>query len=285
MMTTVPIGDPRDVEFTHRLRGVDEREVRNHLAEVGARMDRLEGQRRMLQDTVNTVTNTRDALAEERNALNAQLNRARSEVQSLQIERDHLRREVDQLGAHVREMAEAEAEPDRGGAVDAQIVEMFRQAQDLVDTLIQEAQDHNREIMASARAEEQRIIGEARQRADGQLARPATELRAMVAYTSVARDQIRSIVETLGQQLAKLEDLPELDLATPGEVEPIRSEPESGWQLNPRRSQPSYSTEPEDAPRRNASQAAERDFTTPSITEFRSARRGANGFHSGNSLD
>lgn len=116
----------RNVEFSHRIRGVDEFEVSEYL----------------------------DLLADQVHALNQELTRLRSESDRLRAENDQLRADNERLSAPVDA-------PD----LTPRAASLLLHAQQTADALVEEAVRRSREMLAVARAEKRAMLRNAEEAA------------------------------------------------------------------------------------------------------------------------
>ena len=185
--------------FSHRMRGLDEDEVREYL--------------HLLADQV-------EASERERSTLHAEVERLRGEAESL-------RREVEDLRA-----SRSEPGPDE---ISPQAVILFSQAQQVADQLVEEAVLHARDLMSSARLQQREIMEQAHRaaeaaardaaQADGRsivtavtadYSTPVPEIEYVRTFARVAQAQLRSVVEALSAEVEKLSEVPRLDGETRG---------------------------------------------------------------------
>ena len=185
----------RTEEFSHRVRGLDETEVRDYL----------------------------DLLADQVAAADAQREAQNAELERLRAEAEHLRNENFRL----REEAE------RGsGEISPQAVALFSQAQQVADQLVEEAVVHARDLMMSARHQQRDILQRAHDTAS-QVARrsgapqiveataqevqrggydhPVPEIEYVRTFARVAQGQLRSVLDALTEQVDRLGEVPHLD--------------------------------------------------------------------------
>ena len=186
----------RTEEFSHRVRGLDETEVRDYLD--------------LLADQVATSD-------------------IQSEAQNAEIEK--LRAEVDQLRNENLRLRE---ESERGsGEISPQAVALFSQAQQVADQLVEEAVVHARDLMMSARHQQRDILqrahdtatqvarrtgappqiveGEAEEVLPGGYTHPVPEIEYVRTFAKVAQVQLRSVLDALTEQVDRLDDVPHLD--------------------------------------------------------------------------
>lgn len=118
----------RSEVFSHRLRGLDEEEVRDYLD--------------LLADQVETTDAERATL--------------RSEVERMRAENDRMRAENDQLREQARRAATE---------VNPQAVALFSQAQQVADQLVEDAVAHVRDLLMSAHSQKRDILRRAQRSA------------------------------------------------------------------------------------------------------------------------
>lgn len=209
----------RSEEFTHRMRGLDEAEVREYLDLIASQVE---------------------AADRERAQTFAQLEQLRSDNERLSAELQRVR----------ADLAEQEAAGDR---VNEQAVELFSQAQLVAEEMIETVTRDARERLGQARTQEQKILQEAleaaektRREAEAAIARatgsrPRTstfdreigrsvadagaataELEHVRSFARVAQAQMQSIMDALAAQVERLGDTPApgRPMATPPEQEP-----------------------------------------------------------------
>ena len=124
----------RDVQFTHRIRGVDEYEVAEYL----------------------------DLLADQVHATDLEMSRLRQEAEALRHENARLRDDNDRLAATT---PPARSTPD----VTPQAAALLLNAQRAADDLVEEAVRRVKEMMAVARAEKNAILRNAQEAAAAML--------------------------------------------------------------------------------------------------------------------
>jgi cell division initiation protein len=217
----------RGEEFTHRMRGLDEGEVREYLDLLADQVQSSERQRRDLLDE--------DA-------------RLRGENDRLKNETDQLRGEVDRLRSEVERMrnAQPETSPDE---ISPQAVMLFSQAQQVADQLVEEAVLHARDLMSSARHQQREILEQAHRAADAaareaaqvsgrsivtsvttaatEYTTPVPEIEYVRTFARVAQVQLRSVLEALADQVEQLGELPRLDRESRLSIAPLPRQPGS----------------------------------------------------------
>jgi cell division initiation protein len=177
----------RREEFSHRMRGLDEQEVREYL----------------------------DLLADQ--------------VQATDMERGELVAENDRLRAEVEQLRNARPAP-ADDEINPQAVILFSQAQEVADQLVEEAVQHARDLMTSARNQQREILEEAHRAAEAaareaarvgghdmvttvsatalEYSTPIPELEYVRTFTQVAQVQLRSVLEALAEQVDRLDQVP-----------------------------------------------------------------------------
>ena len=217
----------RGEEFTHRMRGLDEGEVREYLD--------------LLADQVQSSERQRTDLLDE-------TGRLRGENDRLQSENDQLRGEVDRLRGEVERMRNArpETSPDE---ISPQAVMLFSQAQQVADQLVEEAVLHARDLMSSARHQQREILEQAHRAADAaareaaqvsgrsivtsvttaatEYTTPVPEIEYVRTFARVAQVQLRSVLEALADQVEQLGELPRLDQESRLSFAPLPRQPGS----------------------------------------------------------
>ncbi len=185
----------RNEVFSHRMRGLDEEEVREYL----------------------------DMLADQVEASDRERQESLAENERLRADNEDLRSQNENLRTATAESAEDEISP--------QAVALFSQAQQVADQLVEEAVLHARDLMSSARHQQREILEEARRAAEtvaGEVARvggpegmtsvagtlpeystPVPEIEYVRTFARVAQVQLRSVIDALAEQVDKLGDVPE----------------------------------------------------------------------------
>ncbi len=194
----------RGEAFTHRMRGLDEGEVREYLD--------------LLADQVQSSERQRTDLLDE-------TGRLRGENDRLKDENDRLRGEVERM-----RNTQPETSPDE---ISPQAVILFSQAQQVADQLVEEAVLHARDLMSSARHQQREILEQAHRAADAaareaaqvsgrsivtsvttaatEYTTPVPEIEYVRTFARVAQVQLRSVLEALADQVEQLGELPRLD--------------------------------------------------------------------------
>jgi cell division initiation protein len=191
----------RSEEFSHRMRGLDEQEVRDYLDVLASQVEASERDRR---------------------------------EDAAEIER--LRAEVERRRAEAEELRQAPREPEQG-EISPQAVALFSEAQQVADQLVEEAVLHARDLMSSARLQQREILEEARRAAetladglmDGageslpsavgaatEYATPVPEIEYVRTFARIAQVQLRSVINALAEQVDKLGNVPDLQEIGPG---------------------------------------------------------------------
>jgi cell division initiation protein len=183
--------------FSHRMRGLDEEEVREYLD--------------LLADQVQSSERQRTDLI--------------AENESLRDETERLRDETERLRNAQRESPQDEISP--------QAVILFSQAQQIADQLVEEAVQHARDLMTSARHQQREILEQAHRAAEvaareaaqvrgGSIVTSATaaatdyttpvpEIEYVRTFARVAQVQLRSVLDALSEQVERLGEVPRLD--------------------------------------------------------------------------
>jgi DivIVA domain-containing protein len=181
----------RNESFSHRIRGLDEDEVRDYLD--------------LLADQVQSADAERAALRADNERLRAENERLRSE------------------------------QPDRASTeISPQAVALFSQAQQVADRLVEEAVQHARDLMTSARNQQREILERAHEAAEAAAAEaaaadarsssliqseaspptayttPVPEIEYVRTFARVAQIQLRSVLDALTEQVEKLGEVPQL---------------------------------------------------------------------------
>ena len=178
----------REETFQRRMRGLDAAKVYGYLDLLA---DQVQATERELNET--RAKNER---------LQAELQRGRAELQRMQAELDH----HEQVGDRVNE----------------QVIQMFSQAQLVVEEMVQDVSRDARERIGQARAHERQIVAEAMDTA-GQQVR---------SYARTAQAQMQSIVNSFASEVDQLgsAQLPgEPGSAVPHENDPLFDTPRD-WQ-------------------------------------------------------
>jgi cell division initiation protein len=184
--------------FSHRMRGLDEEEVREYLD--------------LLADQVQSSERQRTDLIAENESLREETQRLREETQRLRN-------------------AQRESPPQ--DEISPQAVILFSQAQQVADQLVEEAVLHARDLMTSARHQQREILEQAHRAAevaahDAAQARggsivtsataaatdyttPVPEIEYVRTFARVAQVQLRSVLEALSEQVDRLGEVPRLD--------------------------------------------------------------------------
>ena len=188
----------REEVFTHRLRGLDESEVRDFL----------------------------DGIADQVQATERERAQTRAENQ-------RLRASVEELRQREREAAHSTAEPS------PESIALFSHAQQIADQLVEEAVVHARDVMSSARLQQREILQKAHESAEAvarevaaatpaapppvlPAAEPAydtpvealSEVEYVRTYTQIAQAQLRSVIESLSEQVDRLTEVPDVDIVS-----------------------------------------------------------------------
>jgi cell division septum initiation protein DivIVA len=154
----------REETFQRRMRGLDAGKVYGYLDLLA---DQVQATERELHET--KAKNDR---------LQAELQRGRAELQRMQAELDH----HEQAGDRVNE----------------QVIQMFSQAQLVVEEMVQDVSRDARERIGQARAEEQKIVAAAMDTAGEQVR----------SYARTAHAQMQSIVDSFATEVDHLGPTP-----------------------------------------------------------------------------
>jgi cell division initiation protein len=218
----------RDEVFSHRMRGLDEHEVREYL----------------------------DLLAD-------QVAATELEREQLQTENRRLREEAERLRASSGSSSGSGASSDD---ISPQAVILFSQAQQVADQLVEEAVLHARDLMSSARHQQREILEQAHKAAEAaarqaaaasgremvssatsaaaDYSAPVPEIEYVRTFAQVAQVQLRSVLEALSEQVDRLDEVTRE--ATPAEGRrrsvdegSARALAERTWRVEPRPPRPS----------------------------------------------
>ena len=179
--------DIRNEAFTHRMRGLDEAEVREYLD--------------LLADQVQTAENEHAEFRAENARLRAENTRLRAANERLLTE-----------------------QTQAGGAADgnSHAVALFSEAQAVADALVEEAVQRARELMTEARAKEREILRQAHEAADAAAREasrtdagrveivpltPVAEVEYVRAFAKVTQVQLRNVLEAVAEQVNRLGEL------------------------------------------------------------------------------
>jgi vacuolar-type H+-ATPase subunit H len=147
-----------------------------------------------------------DQLADQVQATERELNESRAKNQRLQTELQRGRAELQRV------QAELDHHEQAGARVNDQVIQMFSQAQLVVEEMVQDVSRDARERIGQARAHERRIVAEAMDTA-GQQVR---------GYAQTAQEQMQSIVNSFATEVEHL-GTPELG---PHPNDPLPDEPQ-----------------------------------------------------------
>jgi cell division septum initiation protein DivIVA len=126
-----------------------------------------------------------DQLADQLRATESDLSESRAKNEHLQAELQRVQAELDQYeGA--------------GDRVNAQVVELFSQAQLVVEEMVQDVTRDARERIGQARAQERRIVAEAMDTAEQQVR----------TYAQSAQAQMHSLVDSWASEVGRLGTAP-----------------------------------------------------------------------------
>lgn len=179
----------RNEVFSHKMRGLDEDEVREYL------------------ETLADQVEATDELLYSRST---ELDQLRQEVEALRQENRRFREEVEHSSTEISPQA----------------VALFSQAQQVADQLVEEAVVHARDLMMSARHQQRDILQRAHEAAEEAVRRtgapqvqtppskystPIPEVEYVRTFARVAQVQLRSVLEALTEQVDRLGEMPELE--------------------------------------------------------------------------
>jgi DivIVA domain-containing protein len=193
--TEPPRGDasPEDLRrknFTVRLRGVDQDEVRSFLTGVADQIDRLRAQTATLSQEKQNLTLQNQALTKQLQSLYAALEEARADP---------------------KEQATDQA------------VSILNQAQQLADSLIDEAMQSSRDLLLTARSQQRDVMEQAKATAKGAVDRataveqrvssqeaPIQDVEYIRMFAKVAQVHFQAVLDALDEQLHHLGEVPEV---------------------------------------------------------------------------
>lgn len=223
----------RNEVFSHRMRGLDEVEVREYLE--------------LLADQVAATEHERTTL--------------HAETSQLRAENDRLREELRQAQSSQRSRSESPED------ISPQAVILFSQAQQVADQLVEEAVLHARDLMSSARHQQREILEQAHKAAEAaarqaaqasgrdlvssaaataaDYATPIPEIEYVRTFAQVAQVQLRSVLEALSEQVDRLDEVTRESAPSEGrrriEEGSARAYAERTWRVEPRPPRPSDS--------------------------------------------
>jgi cell division septum initiation protein DivIVA len=149
------------------------------------------------------------------------LNHVADDLDRLLHQVRNLRTENQRLGERVREQAGTN---DMESVTD-QAVQLFSQAQQVADSLIEEAVQRARELLSTARSQQRGIMDEAHQAAERAASQVSEtigspgaghsasmqEIEYVRTFAKVAQLQFRAVLEALNDQVDKLGEMPQID--------------------------------------------------------------------------
>ena len=151
-----------------------------------------------------------DLLADQVQATERELSESRARNERLQAELQRGRAELQRVQAELDQYEQA------GDRVNEQVVQMFSQAQLVVEEMVQDVSRDARERIGQARAHERKIVAEAMDTA-GQQVR---------SYAKTAQAQMQSIVDSFGAEVDQLAPLSgEPGAAAPHQKDPLFDSP------------------------------------------------------------
>lgn len=191
----------RNEVFGHRMRGLDEDEVRDYL----------------------------EALADQIEETNERLYERSSEL-------EELRREAEALRAENRRLREATAHaPHAPTDTNPKAVEVLGQAQQVADQLVQEAVIRARDMIVSARHQQRDMLEHPHDSADTAVRRtgarqvqyppteystPISEVEHVRTVARAAQGELKSLLEALTDQVERLSQMPQLEPGRSQVVQP-----------------------------------------------------------------
>lgn len=142
------------------------------------------------------------------------LNALTDELEPIYAQLAHAIRENDQLRA---KLSQVEADPE--DQITEHAVALLTQAQQLADGLIDEAMQSARDLMANARAQQQEMVDQAGQSANGVGGRatalaerdPGQDVEYIRMFARVAQTQFLAVLDALKEQVNKLGEVSEVD--------------------------------------------------------------------------
>ena len=173
----------RDETFQRRMRGLDAAKVYGYL----------------------------DLLADQVEATERELNESRARNERLQAELQRGRAELQRVQAELDQYEQA------GDRVNEQVVQLFSQAQLVVEEMVSDVSRDARERIGQARAHERKIVAEAMDTA-GQQVR---------SYARTAQEQMQSIVNSFATEVDRLGSATqpgELGTAAPHQSDPLHDD-------------------------------------------------------------
>jgi DivIVA domain-containing protein len=178
--TPISPQDVRRKNFTVRLRGLDQDEVRYCLTGLADQLD-------VIQAQVGTLTQENEALRQDNQLLHSELSEARG-------------RPMDQ--------------------VTDQAVSVLNQAQQLADSLIDEAMQSARDLLLTARSQQRDIMEQAKVAADGAVSRATAiaerggsedpsvrDVEHVRMFAKVAQVQFQAVLDALNEHVNRLGEL------------------------------------------------------------------------------
>jgi cell division septum initiation protein DivIVA len=187
--------DLRRKNFTVRLRGFDQDEIRFFMAGLA---DQLEG----IQTQVATLTQENQTLTQENQTLT-------QENQTLTQENQLLRSELSETEADPMELATDQA------------VSVLNQAQQLADSLIDEAMQSARDLLLTARSQQRDVMEQAQVAAKGAVNRATAiaeragsedgsvrDIEYIRMFVKVAQVQFQAVLDALNEHVNRLDEAP-----------------------------------------------------------------------------
>jgi DivIVA domain-containing protein len=145
---------------------------------------------------------------------------------------NHVADDMDQLinqvrslraeNARLREQSGRQVDSDPMDSVTDQAVQLFSQAQQVADSLIEEAVQRARELLSTARSQQRGIMDESHEAAKRAAAQVSAtigntgnasmqEIEYVRTFAKVAQLQFRAVLEALNDQVDKLGEMPQID--------------------------------------------------------------------------
>jgi cell division septum initiation protein DivIVA len=148
-----------------------------------------------------------DLLADQMQAMERELSDCRARNERLQAELQRGRAELQRVQAELDQYEQA------GDRVNEQVVQMFSQAQLVVEEMVQDVSRDARERIGQAREHERKIVAEAMDTAGEQVR----------SYAQTAQAQMQSIVNSFATEVEQLGGTP--PHGRPGSVAPHQNDP------------------------------------------------------------
>ena len=146
-----------------------------------------------------------DLLADDAQATQRELNESRASHARLQVELERGRAELHRVQAELDHYEQA------GDRVNEQVVQMFSQAQLVVEEMVQDVSRDARERIGQAREHERKIVAEAMDTAGHQVR----------SYARTAQEHMQSIVDSFATEVDQLASAPLPDQPARHQSEPL----------------------------------------------------------------